>query len=253
MESNASDDRGIDTVRNAIKLFAKKKVTLPPGRHKIIILDEVDSMTTAAQQALRRTMELYSSTTRFALACNTSDKIIEPIQSRCAILRYSRLTDAQLLHRMQQICIKENVAYTDDGMEAIIFTAEGDMRQAVNNLQSTHSGFGLVNSENVFKVCDQPHPELVKVIIASCLAGKIDDVYDGFHSLCNFGYATIDIISVVFRIVKNYDMPEYIKLEFIKEIGRTHMRIANGVDSFIQLAGLGARLCRLNMKEKFES
>ena len=83
-------------VRNKIKMFAQQKVTLPKGRHKIIILDEADSMTEAAQQALRRTMELYSSTTRFALACNSSEKIIEPIQSRCAMLRYSKLSDAQV-------------------------------------------------------------------------------------------------------------------------------------------------------------
>jgi replication factor C subunit 2/4 len=82
LELNASDARGIDIVRNKIKMFAQKKVTLPPGKHKIIILDEADSMTGAAQQALRRTMEIYSATTRFALACNNSTKIIEPIQSR---------------------------------------------------------------------------------------------------------------------------------------------------------------------------
>jgi replication factor C subunit 2/4 len=124
-------------------------------------------------------MEIYSSSTRFALACNLSNKIIEPIQSRCALLRFGRLSDKQILQRLLEICQSEQVRpcsvscsliwsncfpflfnglqvqYVPGGLEALIFTADGDMRQAVNNLQSTHSGFGLVNEENVFKVCDQ--------------------------------------------------------------------------------------------------
>lgn len=96
-------------VRNRIKAFAQKKVTLPPGKHKIVILDEADSMTGGAQQALRRTMEIYSNTTRFALACNQSNKIIEPIQSRCAVLRYTKLSDAQILRRLMEICKMEHV------------------------------------------------------------------------------------------------------------------------------------------------
>merc|ERR1711935_603674 len=99
--------------------FAQKKVTLPPGRHKVIILDEADSMTGGAQQAMRRTMEIFSSTTRFALACNISEKIIEPIQSRCAVLRYSKLTDAQVLSRVLDVCTAEKVDYDDKGLEAI--------------------------------------------------------------------------------------------------------------------------------------
>lgn len=109
LELNASDERGIDVVRNRIKMFAQKKVSLAPGRHKLVILDEADSMTTGAQQALRRTMEIYSNTTRFAFACNQSNKIIEPIQSRCAILRYARLSDKELLQRLLEICEIEKV------------------------------------------------------------------------------------------------------------------------------------------------
>lgn len=121
LELNASDARGIDVVRNKIKMFAQKKVTLPKGMHKIIILDEADSMTGAAQQALRRTMEIFSSSTRFAIACNNSTKIIEPIQSRCAVLRFSRLQDAEVLIRLQQVCAKENVSYEQNGMEVRIY------------------------------------------------------------------------------------------------------------------------------------
>ena len=137
-------------------MFAQQKVTLPPGKHKIVILDEADSMTTAAQQAMRRTMELYSNTTRFALACNNSSEIIEPIQSRCAILRFTRLQDVELLERLKDICTKEGVKFTMDGLEALIFTADGDLRQAINALQSTAAGFDLVDQTSVFKVPSAP-------------------------------------------------------------------------------------------------
>ncbi|KAL1502560.1 hypothetical protein ABEB36_007685 [Hypothenemus hampei] len=243
LELNASNDRGIDVVRNKVKMFAQQKVTLPPGRHKIIILDEVDSMTDGAQQALRRTMELYSNTTRFALACNYSEKVIEPIQSRCAILRYSRLTDAQILARIIQVCQKENVNYTQDGLEAIVFTAQGDMRQALNNLQSTHIGFGEINSENVFKVCDEPHPMLIKDMLKCCMEGDIRKAYKIIEHFWNLGYAAEDIIKNIFKVCKHMDMNESMKLAFIKEIGLTHQRIIEGLTTLLQMSGLLSRLC----------
>uniref|UniRef100_A0A3Q3DXP1 Replication factor C (activator 1) 2 n=1 Tax=Hippocampus comes TaxID=109280 RepID=A0A3Q3DXP1_HIPCM len=234
---------GIDVVRNKIKMFAQQKVTLPKGRHKIIILDEADSMTDGAQQALRRIMEIYSKTTRFALACNASDKIIEAIQSRCAVLRYSKLSDGQILARLQDVVARERLSVSDDGLEAIIFTAQGDMRQALNNLQSTNSGFGYINSENVFKVCDEPHPLLVKGMLGHCVDGNVDEAYKVVEQLWALGYSPEDIIGNIFRVCKTYQMAEYLKLEFIKEIGYTHMRIIEGVNSLLQLAGLVARLC----------
>lgn len=144
-------------------------------------------MTEGAQQALRRTMEIYSNTTRFALACNYSEKVIEAIQSRCAILRYSRLTDAQVLARIIQVCQQENVEYTQDGLEAIVFTAQGDMRQALNNLQSTYNGFTVVNAANVFKVCDEPHPMLIKDMLNSCVTGDVRKAYKVLFLLCSTG------------------------------------------------------------------
>ncbi|XP_003384208.1 PREDICTED: replication factor C subunit 2-like isoform X2 [Amphimedon queenslandica] len=243
LELNASNDRGIDVVRNRIKMFAHQKVTLPPGRHKIVILDEADSMSDGAQQALRRTMEIYSKTTRFALACNDSEKIIEPIQSRCAMLRYSRLSDAQILERLLEVCDKENLIRTDDGLEAIIFTAQGDMRQALNNLQSTNDGFSFINSENVFKVCDEPHPLLIKEMLTHCNNSDIDSAFLILMTLWDKGYSAHDIITSIFRVCKTHSMSEYLKLEYLKEVGYTHMRIIKGVDSLLQLSGLLARLC----------
>lgn len=195
------DGLGIDVVRNRIKGFAQKKVTLPQGRHKLVILDEADrfvsarvsllvigltyhrSMTAGAQQALRRTMEIYSSTTRFAFACNQSNKIIEPLQSRCAILRYARLTDAQVVKRLMQICEAEKVQHSEDGIAALVFSAEGDMRQAINNLQSTWSGFGFVSGDNVFRVVDSPHPVKVQAMIKACWEGRVDVALEGLNEL----------------------------------------------------------------------
>ncbi|KAG8903320.1 replication factor C subunit 4 [Tulasnella sp. 403] len=248
LELNASDERGIDVVRGRIKTFAQKKVTLPPGRHKFVILDEADSMTAGAQQALRRTIEIYANTTRFALACNMPSKIIEPIQSRCSILRFAKLKDEEVLKRLMEICELENVQWNEEGLTALIFTAEGDMRQAINNLQSTHTGFGFVSGENVFKVCDQPHPVLIQDMIKACLKADIEEALRRLDSLWNQGYSAVDIVTTIFRVVKTYnDIPEYTKLEYIREIGWTHMRILEGVGTLAQLGGLLARLCKMKM------
>lgn len=169
LELNASDDRGIDVVREKIKQFAHQKVVVPTGMHKLIILDEADSMTESAQQALRMVMTEFSNTTRFALACNDSSKLIEPIQSRCAIVRFTKLTDQEMLKRLKVVSDSEEFTTTTDGFQALIFTAEGDMRYALNNMQATAAGFDDINQENVFKVCDQPHPDLMLNVIKFCL------------------------------------------------------------------------------------
>ncbi|MCJ1458388.1 replication factor C subunit 4 [Mycoblastus sanguinarius] len=249
LELNASDERGIDVVRNRIKGFAQKKVTLPNGRQKLVILDEADSMTSGAQQALRRTMEIYSSTTRFSFACNASNKIIEPLQSRCAILRYARLTDQQVVSRLMQICEAEKVQYADDGIAALVFSAEGDMRQAINNLQSTFAGFGFVSGDNVFRVVDAPHPIKVQAVIKACWETRIEQAVEGTTELWDLGYSSHDIVSSMFRVTKTMPgLSEHARLEFIKEIGFCHMRVLEGVQTLVQLWGCVARLCRINMK-----
>lgn len=193
-------------------------------------------------------MEIYSSTTRFCLACNNSEKIIEPIQSRCAILRYSKLSDKQILKRLLEICDLEKVSYTDDGLEAIIFTAQGDMRQAINNLQSTVNGFGHVNNENVFKVCDEPHPLLVKQMLEHCVDEKLDEALKIMSHLWKLGYSAEDIVNVIFRVCKTANMPEFIKLEYIKLIGLCHARISLGLNSLLQLNSLLAKFTKVVMK-----
>lgn len=134
IELNASDERGIEVVRRKIKEFAERYIKLPEGKQKLIILDEADSLTSAAQQALRMVISDYSETTRFVFSCNDSTKIIEPIQSRCSILRFSKLGSVEITKRLVDIAKAEKVIFDESGIEALLFTSEGDMRTAVNNL-----------------------------------------------------------------------------------------------------------------------
>jgi replication factor C subunit 2/4 len=235
IELNASDDRGIDVVRQKIKGFAQQKVTLPENKMKIIILDEADSMTSAAQQALRRTMELYSDSTRFALACNISSKIIEPIQSRCAILRFSRIVDAEMEKRLKWILEKEQAPYDETGIQALIFTAEGDMRNVLNGAQSTFNAFGKITHENVYKMNDQPQPHRIKAALEACLRKDWDAAFEPVKDLHKQGYSTGDIVSTFARVAKTIEAPEHIKLEWLKEIGLTHMKMTTGASGLIQL------------------
>ena len=233
LELNASDDRGIDTVRDKIKGFAHQKVTVPKGMHKLIILDEADSMTESAQQALRMVMTEYSNTTRFALACNDSSKLIEPIQSRCAIVRFTKLSDEEMLKRLKSVIDSEKFESTTDGYEALIFTAEGDMRYALNNLQATAAGFGMVNKINVFKVCDQPHPELMQNVIRSCLQTKFQDACNHIDVVFNEGYNLVDLINTLTRVMQIMSdfKSEELRLNYLKEASIIKMKTLEGINS----------------------
>jgi replication factor C subunit 2/4 len=138
------------------------------------------------------------------------------------------------------------VSKTDDGLEALIFTADGDMRQAINNLQSTHYGFGHVNGENVFKICDRPHPILIQTMIKYCADGNVRAAGDLIRELYLKGYSALDIVTTMFRVVKSFDeLGDGLQLDYLKEIGFAHMRIMDGYQSLLQLAGLIAKLCQV--------
>jgi len=244
IELNASDDRGIDVVREKIKGFAQQKVTLPEGKLKVIILDEADSMTGAAQQAMRRTMEMYSKTTRFALACNISSKIIEPIQSRCAILRFSRIQDEELGRRLQFVLERESAPYDQSGIDALVFSAEGDMRNVLNGAQSTFNAFGNVSHEEVFKMNDQPQPAKIKAALLASLQKDWANAFGPVHEIWKQGYSTSDIISTFARVAKTVDAPEDIKLEWLKEIGLTHMRVNAGATGLLHLDAMVAKFIK---------
>ena len=149
LELNASDERGIKSVQDSIEYFCKKKIDSVNVKHKIVLLDEADNMTVKAQQAINNLMENYNTSTRFAFTCNNSCDIIEAIQSRCIILRYSRLKNEQVYNRLNKICTEEKLEYTKEGLDTIVNISQGDLRKAINNLQITFNGYGKITSENV--------------------------------------------------------------------------------------------------------
>lgn len=246
IELNASDDRGIEVVRQDIKSFAKRHVNLPEGRHKVVFLDESDSMTPAAQQAMRRIMEKYSDTTRFVFACNMSEKVIDPLQSRCAIVRFTRVDDDQIAQRLEQICKLENVQYTKDGISALAVLADGDMRSAVNGLQATAIRFEFVNQENVQQTVDVPNPGQIAEIFNSIRKGDLRNAFTILHGLEEKGHSYSDIVSSLFRTARrDTEFNEKLKLLVLKEIGLAQMAMAQGVSSPLQLDGLLARIFKV--------
>ncbi len=247
LEINASDSRGIEIVRNKIKMFAQKKTNFNGIKHKIVILDEADSMTAAAQQALRRTMEMYSTTTRFVFACNTSTKIIEPIQSRCAILRFTKLDNEDVRKRLEYIMKEEKIeeVIKKNGLDAIIFLSDGDLRYAINTLQVA-STFRekIITDEFIYQICDKPQPLLIKNIIDACYEKSFERAKELVIELCEKGFAMSDIIILLFKMICNdKELEEKKRIEMLKIITIYHQRIIYGTSTELQLIGCLAHLC----------
>ncbi|MBU4139198.1 MAG: replication factor C small subunit [Euryarchaeota archaeon] len=249
-ELNASDERGIDVVRHKIKNFAR---TAPLGEaeFKIIFLDEADALTSDAQSALRRTMEKYTSSCRFILSCNYSSKIIEPIQSRCAVYRFKPISSAAVEERVKYIAKEEGVTLADDGLEAIRYVAAGDMRRAINALQAAAMLDKNVNMDAIYKTTATAKPEEVVELIKLALAGdfmkakaKLD------YLLIEQGLSGEDIIGQIYRAMLDMTIPDRLKVDLIDRIGEVDFRMAEGANERIQLEALIAHfiLCGANKK-----
>ena len=238
IELNASDERGINVVRDKIKRFAQQKIPLPEGRHKIIILDEADSMTSSAQGSMRVTISDYSNTTRFVLACNDSSKIIEAIQSRCTVLRFGKLSSDDIKERIKYVLNNEKAKYDDSGLKAIIDTCNGDMRYALNNTQSCIVGFGEVNEENVYKIVELPRPKEIETIYNYCLHNKFIEAINKFGELFDEGYSCLEIISVFNRLIQESNkIDDKVRILLLKKISEYKMILIDGLDSSLQMSG----------------
>lgn len=241
-ELNASDERGIDVVRNKIKNFAR---TMPIGdaSFKIIFLDEADALTDAAQSALRRTMERYSGTCRFVLSCNYSAKIIGPIQSRCSVYRFKSLSYDAIASRVKHIAEKEGLKLSEEAIKAINYASLGDMRRAVNALQSAAVLGSEVKPERIYETTATARPEEIQELIKRALDGKFFDALNKLEDLMDNGISGDEILAQMHRLVINMDIPAREKVELMDRIGEADYRITEGANEKIQLDALIASFC----------
>ncbi len=238
IELNASDERGIDVVRGKIKEFAR---TAPLGKaeFKIIFMDEADALTSDAQAALRRTMEKFSKICRFILSCNYSSKIIDPIQSRCAVFRFKPLTKEDVSEFLNKIITNENIDIEPDALEALVHVARGDMRRAVNSLQVAASMGERIDVDTIYQTTGLANPEEVKKMLETALSGNFIGARDKLDEIMiEFGLSGQDIIKQIHASYFELSIGDNEKVRLMDKTGEIEFRIIEGSNERIQLEAL---------------
>jgi replication factor C small subunit len=241
IELNASDERGIGIIRGKIKDFAR---TAPIGssQFKIIFLDEADALTSDAQSALRRTIEKYTRICRFVLSANYSSRIIEPIQSRCTVFRFSPIKEDDVKKYMEKIAKSEKLKLTPDGLETLIFISKGDMRKAINILQVGASVNDKITAELLYETSATAKPEDVKALINTALTGNFMAARSKLYDLLiKYGLSGEDIIKQIHQSIFDLALPDESKIRLIEKAGETEFRLIEGSNAHIQLEALLAQ------------
>ena len=250
MELNASDERGIDVVRETVKTFARVRA-IGEIPFKIMILDEADNMTADAQQALRRTMERYTETCRFILCANYSGKIIEPIQSRCAPFRFTYLPREEHDKYLRYIAENEGVALLDEGLDAIYEVCGGDLRRAINTLQAAASLGKPIDAKIIYSIAGRANPADVRRMIETAMKGNFIEARKQLREMIQkYGVAGSDIIRQIHVEIFKLDIPEPWKIKLAEIVGEIDYRLVEGADEEIQLSALLARLIEAFLEMK---
>ncbi len=249
IEMNASDERGIDVVRHKIKEFARTAPINAP--FKIIFLDEADALTADAQAALRRTMEMYSKICRFILSCNYISRIIEPIQSRCAVFKFKPIPPEAMRKRLLEICEKEGVEITEDGLEALIYVSGGDFRRAINALQGAAALNKKVDANAIYQITATARPEEIRDLLDSALKGNFMQAREKLDRLMvEYGMSGEDVVSQLFREIVSSSMDEKLKVTLIDKLGEVDFRLTEGANERIQLDAYLAFLANVKYSKK---
>jgi len=238
LELNASDERGIEIVRQKVKDFARTKA-LGNVPFKVIFLDEADALTKEAQQALRRTMENYTSTCRFIMSCNYSSKIIDPIQSRCAVFRFKLLEKKDIEKRVKIIAEKENLEITEETIEALYETSEGDCRRVINLLQASASISPTITSELINTLMSSAKPADIKIVLEYALSGDFMKAKEKLLDIMlRESISGTDVIKSIQKEIWNLQIDNELKVRLTEKTGEIEFRLVEGSDEFIQLEAL---------------
>lgn len=248
LELNASDERGINTVRDRIKDFSRYGRTgFGDAPYSLIILDESDQMTGAAQTALRRIMETSSRTSRFILICNYSSKIIEPIQSRCAIFRFSKLDENAMVEHLKKIAQNEGLQLLEEAAERIVEYSEGDLRHAINALQTAAAyQTGVIDEQTILQVFGEASPRQVQMMLNKALSGDFIEARKMMYDLIGqYGFSGSEIVRQIQReLLKVPYISDSQKAELTNIIGEYDYRLTQGANSDIQLSALLAQFSK---------
>ncbi|MBS3107997.1 replication factor C small subunit [Candidatus Woesearchaeota archaeon] len=238
LELNASDERGIDVVRNKVKDFARTK-TMGNYPFKVIYLDECDSLTKEAQQALRRTMENYVNSCRFILSCNYSSKIIDPIQSRCAIFRFKPLEKKHIVKQVENIAKGEGLTINSDAYDAIYAVTEGDARRVANILQDCASMTKDISAETIYEKVAAARPQEVNKILTIAVSGDFIKSRDMLlDMMLRYGLSGLDVIKQIHKEIWNLKIEDSKKVKLLDKCGEIEFRMVEGSDEFLQLEAL---------------
>ena len=238
LELNASDERGIDVVRQKVKDFARTKAieSIP---FKVIFLDEADALTKEAQQALRRTMENYTSTCRFILSCNYSSRIIDPIQSRCVVFRFKLLEKKDIKKRIEFIVQNEKLTAQDEAFDALYDASEGDCRRAINLLQATAAISPDITKDMITMVSSAAKPADVRVVLDYAIAGDFVGAREKLlDTMLKDSVSGTDIIKAIQKEIWNLQIEPDIKVRLTEKTGEAEFRMIEGSDEFVQLQAL---------------
>ena len=238
LELNASDERGIDIIRNKVKDFARTRA-IGDVPFKIIYLDECDALTREAQQALRRTMENYTQNCRFILSANYSSKIRDPIQSRCAMFRFKPLGKEEIFTIIEHIEKEEKIKINEKAKEALYDVSEGDTRKVNNILQSSAAISKDITEETIYSMASVAKPKEVDEVLKLALQNKFIDARNKLMDvMLNYGLSGLDIIKQIQQEILNLDIENEKKMLLMEKCGEIEFRMTEGSDEFIQLEAL---------------